>query len=177
VAALADVFHAWAARGVRAFRVDNPHTKSLAFWEWCLADVRARWPDSIFLSEAFTRPLLLERLAKVGYSQSYTYFTWRTTAASCAPTARSCLERVEFLRPTSGPTRPTSCPSTCRSGGRPPSPSASSSRPPWPPATASTARRSSSCDARAHPGKEEYLDSEKFELKRWNLRRRTACAT
>src|SRR4030095_13541907 len=69
--ALADVFHFWAERGVRAFRVDNPHTQARSFWEWCLADVRARWPDAIFLSEAFTRPLLLSHLAKIGYSQSY----------------------------------------------------------------------------------------------------------
>ena len=63
------------------FRVDNPHTKPLPFWEWMIAEVRARYPDAIFLAEAFTRPKLMYRLAKIGFSQSYTYFTWRNTKA------------------------------------------------------------------------------------------------
>jgi starch synthase (maltosyl-transferring) len=75
--ALRDVILFWIAAGVRTFRVDNPHTKPLPFWEWMIADVRARHPDVIFLSEAFTRPKLMYRLAKLGFSQSYTYFTWR----------------------------------------------------------------------------------------------------
>ena len=75
--ALRDVILFWIAAGVKTFRVDNPHTKPLPFWEWMIADVRARHPDVIFLSEAFTRPKLMYRLAKLGFSQSYTYFTWR----------------------------------------------------------------------------------------------------
>lgn len=75
--ALRDVVMFWAAEGVRLFRVDNPHTKPLPFWEWMIGEVRARYPDAIFLSEAFTRPKVMYRLAKVGFSQSYTYFTWR----------------------------------------------------------------------------------------------------
>ena len=67
----------WAERGVRAFRVDNQHTKPLPFWEWMIAEVQARFPDALFLSEAFTRPKMMYRLAKLGFSQSYTYFTWR----------------------------------------------------------------------------------------------------
>ncbi|RDK10372.1 alpha-1,4-glucan--maltose-1-phosphate maltosyltransferase [Cupriavidus lacunae] len=77
--ALRDVVMFWADHGVRIFRVDNPHTKPLPFWEWMIADVRARHPDTIFLAEAFTRPKMMARLAKLGFSQSYTYFTWRNT--------------------------------------------------------------------------------------------------
>src|SRR3712207_3652339 len=64
-------------QGVRLFRVDNPHTKPLPFWEWMIADIRARHPDVVFLAEAFTRPKMMYRLAKLGFGQSYTYFTWR----------------------------------------------------------------------------------------------------
>ncbi len=78
-AALRDAVMFWAERGVRLFRVDNPHTKPLPFWEWMIADVQARFPDAIFLAEAFTRPKVMYHLAKVGFSQSYTYFTWRHT--------------------------------------------------------------------------------------------------
>ncbi len=78
-AALRDIVALWADRGVRAFRVDNPHTKPLAFWEWLIRDVQNVYPDAIFLAEAFTRPKMMKQLAKVGFTQSYTYFTWRNT--------------------------------------------------------------------------------------------------
>jgi starch synthase (maltosyl-transferring) len=74
-----DVMEFWIARGVRIFRVDNPHTKPFAFWEWLLEDVRGRHAEVVFLAEAFTRPRVMERLAEIGFSQSYTYFTWRNT--------------------------------------------------------------------------------------------------
>jgi starch synthase (maltosyl-transferring) len=74
-----DVLLFWIGRGVKIFRVDNPHTKPFAFWEWCLAEVRARHPDVVFLSEAFTRPNRMKMLAKIGFDQSYTYFTWKNT--------------------------------------------------------------------------------------------------
>jgi len=77
--ALEDVFLFWIGEGVRIFRVDNPHTKPFAFWEWLIARVRRDHPDVIFLAEAFTRPKIMHRLAKLGFSQSYTYFTWRNT--------------------------------------------------------------------------------------------------
>src|SRR5690606_22061410 len=77
--ALRDIVIFWIHQGIRIFRVDNPHTKPLPFWEWMLGEVRDRHPDTIFLSEAFTRPAMMYRLAKVGFSQSYTYFTWRNT--------------------------------------------------------------------------------------------------
>jgi len=75
-----DIFLFWIEHGVRTFRVDNPHTKPFAFWEWVLAEVRSRHPDAVFLSEAFTRPKRMKHLAKLGFTQSYTYFTWRNTA-------------------------------------------------------------------------------------------------
>ena len=74
-----DVILHWVGEGVRIFRVDNPHTKPLPFWEWLIKDIRTRHPEVIFLSEAFTRPKVMYRLAKIGFSQSYTYFTWRNT--------------------------------------------------------------------------------------------------
>ena len=77
--ALRDVVQFWVDQGVRIFRVDNPHTKPLPFWRWMIADIRDRHPDVIFLAEAFTRPKVMYRLAKVGFTQSYTYFTWRNT--------------------------------------------------------------------------------------------------
>ena len=76
---LASVFLFWIEQGVRIFRVDNPHTKPFPFWEWCLAEVKRAQPDAIFLSEGFTRPKIMYRLAKLGFTQSYTYFTWRNT--------------------------------------------------------------------------------------------------
>jgi starch synthase (maltosyl-transferring) len=74
-----DVFLTWVERGVKVYRVDNPHTKAIAFWEWLIADVQRHHPDVVFLSEAFTRPKMMRRLAKAGFTQSYTYFTWRET--------------------------------------------------------------------------------------------------
>src|SRR2546423_15228219 len=74
---LRSVFFHWIAQGVRIFRVDNPHTKPLPFWEWVIGEVHARHPDVIFLAEAFTRPKMMKALAKSGFNQSYTYFTWR----------------------------------------------------------------------------------------------------
>ena len=77
--ALRDVVAFWVGQGVRIFRVDNPHTKPLPFWRWMIADIQAAHPDVIFLAEAFTRPKMMYRLAKVGFTQSYTYFTWRNS--------------------------------------------------------------------------------------------------
>ena len=74
----------WVKEGVKLFRVDNPHTKPLPFWQWLIADVRALYPEVIFLAEAFTTPAMMARLGKVGYSQSYTYFTWRNTKTELA---------------------------------------------------------------------------------------------
>ena len=87
--ALRDVVLHWCRHGVRAFRVDNPHTKSVPFWEWLIGEVRDEFPDTVFFAEAFTRPAMMTTLAKIGFSQSYTYFTWKNTKA----------ELTEFLQP------------------------------------------------------------------------------
>ena len=78
---LRDVVLFWVGKGVRIFRVDNPHTKPVAFWEWLIAEVHATDPEVVFLSEAFTKPKMMQTLAKAGFTQSYTYFTWRETAS------------------------------------------------------------------------------------------------
>ena len=78
---LKGVFTFWIAQGVKIFRVDNPHTKAFAFWEWVIGELKEEHPEVILLAEAFTRPRVMERLAKLGFSQSYTYFTWRNTKA------------------------------------------------------------------------------------------------
>jgi starch synthase (maltosyl-transferring) len=119
-AALRDVFLFWAERGVRAFRVDNPHTKPIPFWEWCLREVTQKYPDAIFLSEAFTRPKLMYVLAKSGFTQSYTYFTWRTTKAELQTYLHELKESpvADFFRPNFWPTTPDIFPEHLVTGGR-----------------------------------------------------------
>ncbi len=106
----------WAGEGVRIFRVDNPHTKPLPFWQWMIADVRARYPDVIFLAEAFTRPKMMYRLAKVGFTQSYTYFTWRNTKRELTEylVELTTTDVRSSSGRTSSSTRPTSIPISCR---------------------------------------------------------------
>jgi starch synthase (maltosyl-transferring) len=107
---LAEVVLFWCRQGVRIFRVDNPHTKPFPFWEWLIAEVRARFPDALFLAEAFTRPKIMNRLGKIGFSQSYTYFTWRNTRQDRKPTSSARI---------SSSIRRTSTLSSCRPpGGR-----------------------------------------------------------
>jgi starch synthase (maltosyl-transferring) len=119
-AALRDVFVFWCERGVRVFRVDNPHTKPIPFWDWCLAEVNARYPDCIFLSEAFTRPKVMYALANAGFSQSYTYFTWRTTKHDLETYLRELVAPpvVDFFRPSFWPTTPDIFPDHLVHGGR-----------------------------------------------------------
>lgn len=129
--ALRDVVLGWVEQGVTLFRVDNPHTKPLPFWEWLIAEVRGRHPQVIFLSEAFTRPAMMARLGKVGFSQSYTYFTWRNDKQELAeyfaelnqPPWRDCYRPNFFVN------TPDINPWFLQSSGRP----ASSSVPPWRP--------------------------------------------
>ena len=96
-----DILETWIERGITIFRVDNPHTKPLAFWQWVLADVRARHPETVFLAEAFTRPKMMARLGEVGFSQSYTYFTWRTEAWELAEYLEEVSEgpASDYVRP------------------------------------------------------------------------------
>jgi len=99
--ALRDVVQLWVDHGVKLFRVDNPHTKPFPFWEWMIADIRSRHPDVVFLSEAFTKPKVMYRLAKVGFSQSYTYFTWRNAKWELEAYMRELTETApkDFFRP------------------------------------------------------------------------------
>ena len=170
--ALNEVFRFWIGHGVSIFRVDNPHTKPFAFWEWCINDIKASHPQALFLAEAFTRPKVMYRLAKVGFSQSYTYFTWRNNAVEM----REYLEELtrppvsDFFRPNFWPNTPDILHADLQTGG----PAAfearlvlaatlSSSYGIYGPAYElgeSTARE---------PGSEEYLNSEKYQQRTWDL--------
>jgi starch synthase (maltosyl-transferring) len=110
----------WIERGIRVFRVDNPHTKPIPFWEWCIRTVQARYPETLFLAEAFTRPKLTYALAKAGFSQSYTYFTWRTTKHDLTRYLEELTqtEIVEYFRPSFWPTTPDILPEHLQYAGR-----------------------------------------------------------
>jgi starch synthase (maltosyl-transferring) len=168
---LRDVLLFWAERGVRIFRVDNPHTKPVAFWEFAIAEVQAKFPDVIFLSEAFTRPKMMQGLAKIGFTQSYTYFTWRNSRAEIEEyfieLTRTPMR--EYFRPNLFPNTPDILPVYLQEGGRP----AFMIR------TVLAATLSGVygiysgfelCENAALPGREEYLDSEKYQYKQrdWN---------
>ncbi|MBI4266594.1 MAG: alpha-1,4-glucan--maltose-1-phosphate maltosyltransferase [Acidobacteria bacterium] len=116
-----DVFLFWIAHGVKIFRVDNPHTKPFRFWEWLIADVRRAHPDTVFLSEAFTRPKVMKHLAKAGFSQSYTYFTWRNTAQELREylVELTATEVREYLRPNFFANTPDILHEYLQTGGRP----------------------------------------------------------
>ncbi len=124
----------WCEQGVRIFRADNPHTKAFAFWEWVIGEVKKDYPDALFLAEAFTRPKVMYRLAKLGFSQSYTYFTWRNTKSELTQyfTDLTQTEVSDFFRPNLWPFE------LCENVPR-------------------------------EPGSEEYLNSEKYEIKHWDL--------
>jgi starch synthase (maltosyl-transferring) len=171
-AALRDIVLYWAGEGVRIFRVDNPHTKPLAFWQWMIADVRARHPDVIFLSEAFTRPKMMYRLAKVGFSQSYTYFTWRNTKRELTEylVELSTTEVKEFFRPHFFVNTPDINPYFLQTSGRPGflirAALAATLSGLW-----GVYSGFEVCEGAPLPGREEYLDSEKYEIR---VRDRTA---
>ena len=159
----------WAEQGVRIFRVDNPHTKPFPFWEWLIGEVRAAYPDAIFLAEAFTRPKIMARLAKLGFTQSYTYFTWRNTRAELQEylTELSTLPMADFFRPNFFVNTPDINPLFLQTSGR----AGFLIR------AALAATLSGSwgiycgfelCEAAALPGREEYADSEKYQLRAWD---------
>jgi len=118
---LTDVIEFWIGHGVKIFRVDNPHTKPFRFWEWALSTLRARHPDAIFLSEAFTRPKIMRRLAKIGFSQSYTYFTWRNTKPELTQyfTELTQTDVREYMRPNLFANTPDILHEYLQQGGRP----------------------------------------------------------
>ena len=148
---LKSVFEFWIAHGVTIFRVDNPHTKPFEFWEWCIAELKKKHPEVIFLSEAFTRPRIMHKLAKLGFTQSYTYFTWRNTKAELTEyftELTSSESRASTSGPTSGRTRPTSCTRRCSTAAGRRSSCARCWRRRWRRTTASTARPTSCRSAR-----------------------------
>jgi starch synthase (maltosyl-transferring) len=161
----------WAERGVRIFRVDNPHTKPVAFWEYLIEGVRDKYPDAIFLSEAFTRPKMMKALARAGFNQSYTYFTWRNSKQELIDyfTELTQTEMSEYFRPNLWPNTPDILPLVLQEGGRP----AFMVRMLMA-ATLSPLYGIYSgyelCENEALPGREEYLDSEKYQFKErdWN---------
>jgi starch synthase (maltosyl-transferring) len=169
--ALADVVRFWIDAGVTVFRVDNPHTKPFAFWEWLIADVRRTNPETIFLSEAFTRPRVMEQLAKLGFSQSYTYFTWRQSKWELQEYFTELSTRtVDFLRPNAWPNTPDILTEQLQHGGRPMFVSRA--------VLASTLAANWGIYGPAfeliehtavREGSEEYLDSEKYQLRHWDL--------
>ncbi|MFO1159469.1 MAG: alpha-1,4-glucan--maltose-1-phosphate maltosyltransferase [Reyranellaceae bacterium] len=164
--ALRDVVLFWADEGIRLFRVDNPHTKPLPFWQWMIAEVRGRHPDVVFLAEAFTRPKMMYRLAKVGFSQSYTYFTWRNTGRELTDymTELTTTEVVDYFRPHLFVNTPDINPIFLQTSGR----AGFLIR-----AVLATTLSGlwgmysgfEICEAAPLPGREEYLDSEKYEVR------------
>ncbi len=169
---LLGVFLYWIEQGVRIFRVDNPHTKAFPFWEWLIAEVKRDYPDALFLAEAFTRPRVMQRLAKLGFSQSYTYFTWRNTKQELTEYFTELTQtRVrEYMRPNLWPNTPDILHETLQIGGRP----AFLSRL----VLAATLGPNYGIYGPAfelgenqplRPGSEEYLNSEKYEIRHWDL--------
>jgi starch synthase (maltosyl-transferring) len=171
---LRDVFLFWIGHGIKIFRVDNPHTKPFRFWEWVIREIWDLHPETIFLSEAFTRPRVMRQLAKLGFTQSYTYFTWRTTKHGLTEyfTELAQTEVVEYMRPNLFANTPDILHESLQYGGR----AAFMARlvlaatlgatygiygPPF-----------ELCEGRAlRHGSEEYLDSEKYQVRHWELDR------
>jgi starch synthase (maltosyl-transferring) len=168
---LKSIFIFWAERGVRIFRVDNPHTKPIAFWEWVIAEVKKEYPDALFLAEAFTRPKMMNMLAKIGFSQSYTYFTWRNTKNELVEYINDLTKTAaaEFFRPNFWPNTPDILHEYLQKGGRPAfiirlvlAGTISSNYGIYGGAYIT-------CQNEPYPGKEEYANNEKYELKNWDL--------
>ncbi len=171
-AELRDVFLFWIGHGVSIFRVDNPHTKPFPFWDWVVKEVWERHPDTVFLSEAFTRPKVMKRLAKGGYSQSYTYFTWRNTKWELTEYFTELMlgESAEYMRGNLFANTPDILPEFLQVGGRPAfmirlvlaatlGASYGIYGPPFEQCVGTPVRH----------GSEEYLDSEKYQIRYWDL--------
>lgn len=165
----------WAEWGTRIIRVDNPHTKAFSFWEWVIAEVKAQYPDMIFLSEAFTRPKVMRQLAKVGFSQSYTYYTWRNAKWELEEylTELTQSEMKYYYRPNFWPNTHDINPYLLQGGHEPyfliryfMAATMSSNYGIFGPTFEYMIHE-------AYPGKEEYLNSEKYEVKHWDWKRET----
>ncbi len=160
----------WIDKGVKIFRVDNPHTKPFKFWKWLIREVKEEYPETIFLSEAFTRPKVMYKLAKIGFCQSYTYFTWRNTKGELTEYLKELTEDEcsEYFRPNFWPNTPDILPEYLQYGGRPAfiirfilASTLSSNYGIYGPAF-------ELCVDESAPDKEEYEDSEKYEIKNWD---------
>jgi starch synthase (maltosyl-transferring) len=171
---LKSIFLFWIEQGVRIFRVDNPHTKPFRFWEWLISGVKEEYPDTLFLAEAFTRPKVMYRLAELGFSQSYTYFAWRNTKEELTQylTELTQSEVSQFYQPNFWPNTPDILTEYLQSGGRP----AFMARL----VLAATLAASYGIYGPAfelgvnvprEKGSEEYLNSEKYEIKQWDINR------
>ena len=167
---LKSIFVYWIKQGIHIFRVDNPHTKPFAFWDWVIDQIRKEYPNVLFLAEAFTRPHVMQRLAKGGFQQSYTYFTWRMSLWDFSQYMNELTqtEMREYFRPNFWPNTPDILPVHLQNGGRPAfmqrvvlAATLSSNYGIYGPAF-------ELCDAQALQGKEEYINSEKYEIKKWN---------
>jgi starch synthase (maltosyl-transferring) len=167
---LKSVIYFWMDQGVRIFRVDNPHTKPFPVWEWLIAQAREKSPDVIFLAEAFTRPKIMHRLAKIGFTQSYSYFAWRSSKDELTSYLMELTrsEVKEYLRPNFWPNTPDILTEYLQFGGRPAfmirlvlAATLSSNYgiygPPY-----------ELCVGQADPGTEEYADAEKYEIRQWD---------
>jgi starch synthase (maltosyl-transferring) len=167
--ALRDIVLFWIGQGVTIFRVDNPHTKPVPFWEWLIREVQDRHPEAIFLAEAFTRPKMMRQLAKVGFTQSYSYFTWRNTKAELTAylTELTQGEAKDYMRPNFFANTPDINPYYLQTSGRAGFQArlvlAGTLAPVY-----GIYNGFELCEGRPLPGKEEYLDSEKYELKAWD---------
>lgn len=170
-AELKGVVDYWIEQGVRIFRVDNPHTKAFHFWEWMIGEVKQKHPETIFLSEAFTRPKVMYNLAKLGFTQSYTYFTWRNTSQELREyfTDLTQSKVKEYFRPNLWPNTPDILPEFLQWSGRGGFVARLILA-----ATlgASYGMYGPAFELMEHtpiaPGKEEYLNSEKYEIKQWD---------
>ncbi|MGY1739909.1 MULTISPECIES: alpha-1,4-glucan--maltose-1-phosphate maltosyltransferase [unclassified Blastococcus] len=159
------VIQVWIDAGVKVFRVDNPHTKPLNFWHWLIWDVKQSHPDVLFLAEAFTRPAMMHQLARIGYTQSYTYFTWRTQRGELEDYGRELAENAHYMRPNFFVNTPDILHASLQYGGPPMfkirAVLASMMSPTW--------GVYSGYELYEHvavrPGSEEYLDSEKYQLR------------
>lgn len=167
--AILDVVRFWVARGVRAFRVDNPHTKPLELWRWLIAEVRKTDPDVFFLAEAFTRPAVMAALAKAGFSQSYTYFTWRNTAVEIGQYVNELARSAEYFRPNFFVNTPDILTHYLQSGGEPAFRARLVLASMLGPSYGVYSGFENIENVALHESSEEYLDSEKYEVKKREL--------
>jgi starch synthase (maltosyl-transferring) len=163
--AIRDVVLRWCEAGVTVFRVDNPHTKPVPLWEWLIAEVRKKHPETVFLSEAFTRPAMMTLLAKAGFSQSYTYFTWKNAKWELVELVEQLREWSPYLRPNLWPNTPDILHATLQQGGRPAFECRLVLAATLSPSYGIYSGYERCENVPVQPGSEEYLDSEKYEVR------------